>query len=55
MQSAAAGFIDGRKAMTLRGAGIAGEFKSLVGEYIERRYGQGGTGLSPSSPAEAAE
>jgi (E)-4-hydroxy-3-methylbut-2-enyl-diphosphate synthase len=32
-------FIDGRKAMTLRGPAIAAEFKSLVGEYIERRYG----------------
>jgi (E)-4-hydroxy-3-methylbut-2-enyl-diphosphate synthase len=32
-------FIDGRKAMTLRGAGIAAEFKSLVADYIERRYG----------------
>jgi (E)-4-hydroxy-3-methylbut-2-enyl-diphosphate synthase len=32
-------FIDGRKAMTLRGPGIAQDFKSLVGEYIERRYG----------------
>ena len=32
-------FIDGKKAMTLRGAGIAGEFKTLVADYIERRYG----------------
>src|SRR5918998_513293 len=35
-------FIDGRKAMTLRGAGIAQEFHKLVEEYIERRYGQAG-------------
>jgi (E)-4-hydroxy-3-methylbut-2-enyl-diphosphate synthase len=34
-------FIDGKKAVTLRGAGIAEEFKTLVSEYIERRYGQG--------------
>jgi (E)-4-hydroxy-3-methylbut-2-enyl-diphosphate synthase len=34
-------FIDGRKAMTLRGAGIAAEFKALVSDYIERRYGAG--------------
>jgi (E)-4-hydroxy-3-methylbut-2-enyl-diphosphate synthase len=34
-------FIDGAKAMTLRGAGIAGEFKTLVTDYIERRFGQG--------------
>ena len=32
-------FIDGKKAMTLRGAGIADEFKTLVVEYIDRRYG----------------
>ena len=34
-------FIDGKKAMTLRGPGIAAEFKGLVAEYIERRYGRG--------------
>ncbi len=32
-------FIDGQKAVTLRGPGIAGEFKTLVTEYIERRFG----------------
>jgi (E)-4-hydroxy-3-methylbut-2-enyl-diphosphate synthase len=32
-------FIDGKKAMTLRGAGIAAEFKSIVAEYIETRFG----------------
>ena len=35
-------FIDGQKAMTLRGAGIADEFKTLVAEYIQRRYGEAG-------------
>jgi (E)-4-hydroxy-3-methylbut-2-enyl-diphosphate synthase len=34
-------FIDGKKALTLRGAGIADEFKSLVQDYIERRFGSG--------------
>lgn len=34
-------FIDGKKAMTLRGAGIAAEFKGLVIDYIERRFGAG--------------
>jgi (E)-4-hydroxy-3-methylbut-2-enyl-diphosphate synthase len=34
-------FIDGKKAMTLRGANIAGEFKAIVEDYIERRYGVG--------------
>jgi (E)-4-hydroxy-3-methylbut-2-enyl-diphosphate synthase len=32
-------FIDGKKSVTLRGAGIAGEFKALVTDYIEKRFG----------------
>ena len=32
-------FIDGQKAMTLRGDGIAAEFKHIVEDYIERRFG----------------
>ncbi|GMV47648.1 MAG: 4-hydroxy-3-methylbut-2-en-1-yl diphosphate synthase (flavodoxin) 1 [Pseudomonadota bacterium] len=32
-------FIDGAKALTLRGAGIAQEFQKVVEDYIERRYG----------------
>jgi len=32
-------FIDGRKAMTLRGDRIAEEFQSIVADYIERRFG----------------
>ena len=35
-------FIDGAKAMTLRGAGIADEFKKLVIDYVERRFGRQG-------------
>ena len=35
-------FIDGRKAMTLRGPTIAADFKSIVEDYIERRFGMGG-------------
>ncbi len=34
-------FIDGEKAVTLRGEAIAAEFKVLVQDYIERRFGQG--------------
>ncbi len=34
-------FIDGEKAMTLRGAGIATEFQALVETYIEKRFGPG--------------
>ncbi len=33
-------FIDGEKALTLRGAGIADEFQVLVENYIEKRFGQ---------------
>ena len=32
-------FIDGEKALTLRGDGIAREFQALVESYIEKRYG----------------
>ncbi len=32
-------FIDGQKAMTLRGAGIAQEFQTIVENYIEKRFG----------------
>ena len=32
-------FIDGEKAMTLRGENIATEFHKIVEDYIERRYG----------------
>jgi (E)-4-hydroxy-3-methylbut-2-enyl-diphosphate synthase len=35
-------FIDGKKALTLRGPGAADEFKQMVLDYIERRYGQVG-------------
>jgi (E)-4-hydroxy-3-methylbut-2-enyl-diphosphate synthase len=33
-------FIDGEKALTLRGEGIANEFQVLVENYIEKRFGQ---------------
>jgi (E)-4-hydroxy-3-methylbut-2-enyl-diphosphate synthase len=32
-------FVDGVKTVTLRGEGIAREFKALVADYIERRFG----------------
>ena len=37
-------FIDGKKAATLRGPTLAADFKQMVMEYIERRYGTGGAG-----------
>jgi (E)-4-hydroxy-3-methylbut-2-enyl-diphosphate synthase len=33
-------FIDGKKALTLRGARIAEEFQALVADYVERRFGE---------------
>jgi (E)-4-hydroxy-3-methylbut-2-enyl-diphosphate synthase len=41
-------FIDGRKAMTLRGPNIAAEFKAIVEDYVARRYGEES---DPSPPA----
>jgi (E)-4-hydroxy-3-methylbut-2-enyl-diphosphate synthase len=38
-QPAAPVFIDGRKAVTLRGPTIAADFQALVTDYIEKRYG----------------
>ena len=35
-------FIDGKKAVTLRGPGATAEFKQMVLDYIERRFGQVG-------------
>jgi (E)-4-hydroxy-3-methylbut-2-enyl-diphosphate synthase len=32
-------FIDGKKAMTLRGPGIADAFKEIIEDYVARRYG----------------
>jgi (E)-4-hydroxy-3-methylbut-2-enyl-diphosphate synthase len=35
-------FIDGRKAVTLRGPTLAQDFQKLVLDYIEKRYGEPG-------------
>jgi (E)-4-hydroxy-3-methylbut-2-enyl-diphosphate synthase len=32
-------FIDGQKAMTLRGEGIVAEFHQIVSKYVEQRFG----------------
>ncbi len=42
-------FIDGKKAVTLRGPTIAADFEKLVQEYVERRFRPG------RAPAGAAE
>jgi (E)-4-hydroxy-3-methylbut-2-enyl-diphosphate synthase len=39
-------FIDGKKVATLRGPGAAGEFKQMVLDYIEWRFGQSAIGRS---------
>jgi len=39
-------FIDGKKAITLRGPNVAADFKQMVIDYIERRYGQSAIGRS---------
>jgi (E)-4-hydroxy-3-methylbut-2-enyl-diphosphate synthase len=31
-------FIDGQKAMTLRGDNIAEEFQAIVAEYVKKNY-----------------
>jgi (E)-4-hydroxy-3-methylbut-2-enyl-diphosphate synthase len=37
-------FVDGKKVATLRGPGAAAEFKQMVLDYIERRFGQSALG-----------
>jgi (E)-4-hydroxy-3-methylbut-2-enyl-diphosphate synthase len=39
-------FIDGKKAMTLRGPNIAHDFKAIVEDYIDKRFGGAKTGKS---------
>ncbi|MDF2972632.1 MAG: 4-hydroxy-3-methylbut-2-en-yl diphosphate synthase, partial [Microvirga sp.] len=41
-QPAAPVFIDGKKAMTLRGPSLAQDFQKIVIDYIDRNYGQPG-------------
>jgi (E)-4-hydroxy-3-methylbut-2-enyl-diphosphate synthase len=43
-QPAAPVFVDGKKVATLRGATVAADFKKMVIDYIEQRYGNGGAG-----------
>src|SRR5262245_7118096 len=43
-QPAAPVFIDGKKVATLRGPTVAADFKQMVIDYIERRYGAVGAG-----------
>jgi (E)-4-hydroxy-3-methylbut-2-enyl-diphosphate synthase len=43
-QPAAPVFVDGKKVATLRGATVAADFKQMVIDYIERRFGEHGAG-----------
>ncbi len=43
-QPAAPVFVDGKKVATLRGATVAADFKQMVIDYIERRFGEPGAG-----------
>ena len=53
-QPAAPVFIDGKKALTLRGQNIAADFKQIVEDYIEKRFGQE-QGSTAAPEGEAAE
>jgi (E)-4-hydroxy-3-methylbut-2-enyl-diphosphate synthase len=44
-------FIDGKKVATLRGADVADQFKVMVADYIERRFGQGAASEAPEVTA----
>lgn len=50
-------FVEGKKVTTLRGPGAAAEFKQMVLDYIERRYGHGviGEASQQGAPRTAAE
>ena len=45
-QPAAPVFIDGKKALVLRGPNIAADFKTIVEDYIEKRFGAGSKGAA---------
>src|SRR6201984_233945 len=53
-QPAAPVFIDGKKVATLRGATVAADFKQMVIDYIERRFGQAGAGRTAAEEARGA-
>ena len=48
-QPAAPVFIDGKKALVLRGSNIAAEFKTIVEDYIEKRFGAACPGKSAAA------
>jgi (E)-4-hydroxy-3-methylbut-2-enyl-diphosphate synthase len=54
-QPAAPVFIDGKKALVLRGPNITNEFKVIVEDYIEKRFGNGASPAPTISEGAAAE
>jgi (E)-4-hydroxy-3-methylbut-2-enyl-diphosphate synthase len=49
-------FIDGKKAATLRGPTLADDFRKMVGDYVEKRFGGGAVpAQKPPSAIAAAE
>ncbi len=53
-EPAAPVFIDGRKSTTLRGPGLADDFKAIVEEYVVTRYPRRGDGGQPGGEPQAA-
>ena len=51
-QPSAPVFVDGKKFTTLRGEGIAEQFKQILDEYVAQRYGDGNSvkGTDNKSP-----
>lgn len=47
-------YLDGKKAMTLRGPTLREDFKKIVEDYVERRFGVGGRS-APTEGVDAAE
>lgn len=47
-------YLDGKKAMTLRGPTLREDFKKIVEDYVERRFGIGGRS-APTEGVDAAE
>jgi len=52
-QPAAPVFVDGKKAATLRGPAIAEDFRKMLADYVDKRFGQSGkTGAETGAAAE---
>ena len=47
-------YLDGKKAMTLRGPSLREDFKKIVEEYVQRRFGVGAS-AAPAAEVDAAE